>query len=201
MPGGGLAFSDSSAYSITVLEADGAVARILSRPIHPVPVTDAIVEAEFERRVEEAIAGFEARSQQVRMIYNATTGETTQGVVNVDQQMREGVSDGRRWPSSRRPPWPTSCRWSSICALPGTVKSGCGPRGEDPLGDGPIDVLTADGRYLGSYPAGTAMPIAFGPGGLTAFVESDELGVVTVVVRRLAAAGGPSPHRPDATTP
>ncbi len=44
-------------------------------------------------------------------------------------------------------------------------------RGEDLLSDGPIDVLTADGRYLGSYPSDTAMPTAFGPGGLPVRAE------------------------------
>ena len=58
-------------------------------------------------------------------------------------------------------------------------------RGKDLLSDGPIDVLTMDGRYLGSYPADTAMPVAFGPEGLLAFVEIDEIGLNTVVVKRL----------------
>lgn len=58
--------------------------------------------------------------------------------------------------------------------------------GEDPQVDGPVDVLTADGRYLGSYPAGmTALPTAFGPDGLVAFVQQSDLGVETVVVRRV----------------
>lgn len=60
-------------------------------------------------------------------------------------------------------------------------------RGEEPLDDdGPIDVLTVDGRYLGSYRAGAMMPAAFGPDGLIAFIEEDELGVQTVVVKRVS---------------
>lgn len=59
-------------------------------------------------------------------------------------------------------------------------------RGDDPFEDGPIDVLTADGEYIGTYPAGaTKMPDAFGPNGLAAFIELDEFDVATVVVRRL----------------
>lgn len=61
-------------------------------------------------------------------------------------------------------------------------------RGEHPDSDGPIDVLTAEGRYLGSYPTGvTKIPNAFGPGSLLAFIEEDELGVETVVVKRVVA--------------
>ena len=58
-------------------------------------------------------------------------------------------------------------------------------RDADNLRDGPIDVLARDGRYLGSYPAGTPMPDAFGPGGLLAFVETGELGHYSVVVKRV----------------
>ena len=61
-------------------------------------------------------------------------------------------------------------------------------RGEDLLSDGPIDVLTRDGRYLGSYAADTAMPSAFGPDGLVAFIETGELGEYMVVVKRVAGA-------------
>lgn len=62
-------------------------------------------------------------------------------------------------------------------------------RGEELEGDGPIDVVTADGRYVGTFPAGTTeMPNAFGPNGLAAFIELDEFDVATVVVRRLPAA-------------
>ncbi len=43
-----------------------------------------------------------------------------------------------------------------------------------------------DGRYLGTFPPGsTAMPSAFGPDGLVAFVETDDLDVPYVAVRRL----------------
>ena len=62
-------------------------------------------------------------------------------------------------------------------------------RGDQLDSDGPIDVVTADGRYVGTFPAGaTKMPDAFGPGGLAAFIELDELDVASVVVRTLSAA-------------
>ena len=62
-------------------------------------------------------------------------------------------------------------------------------RGDDPWDDnGPIDVLGANGEYLGTFaPGEPGMPLAFGPDGLIAFVEHDELDVATIVVKRLPA--------------
>ena len=52
---------------------------------------------------------------------------------------------------------------------------------------GPIDLITADGRYLGTLAAGeTPIPDSFGPGGLAAFIELDEYDVPRVEVRRLS---------------
>ena len=49
-----------------------------------------------------------------------------------------------------------------------------------------IDLISSDGSYLGTFPSGsTAMPSVFGPDGLVAFVETDDLDVPYVVVRRL----------------
>lgn len=62
-------------------------------------------------------------------------------------------------------------------------------RGEEPTSDGPIDVLDMAGRYVGSYRTGaTEIPDAFGPDGLVAFIEWNELDVETVVVRRLVGS-------------
>ena len=59
-------------------------------------------------------------------------------------------------------------------------------QGDELLEDGPIDVLTAAGEYVGTYATGaTKMPDAFGPDGLAAFIELDEFDVASVVVRRL----------------
>ena len=62
-------------------------------------------------------------------------------------------------------------------------------RGEELEDGGPVDVLTAEGDYLGTFPAdATEMPDAFGPYGMVAFIELDEFDVASVVVRKLPAA-------------
>ena len=72
--------------------------------------------------------------------------------------------------------------------------------GEGPRDDGPIDVLAADGRYLGSYRAGTTrIPDAFDPGGLGAYVETSELGVVdtdNALIRPMRGTTNPRYRRP-----
>ena len=44
---------------------------------------------------------------------------------------------------------------------------------------GPVDLLSPDGRYVGTLPPGTALPVAFGPNGLAAFIVVDALDVPT----------------------
>ena len=59
-------------------------------------------------------------------------------------------------------------------------------RGEEGTDGNPIDLIASDGRYLGTLASGSiALPAAFGPDGLVAFVERDDLDVPYVVVKRL----------------
>ena len=61
-------------------------------------------------------------------------------------------------------------------------------RGDEGTEGNPIDLISSDGRYLGTFaPGSTAMPSAFGPNGLAAFVETDDLDVPYVGE---ASAGG-----------
>ena len=52
LPGGGVAYSDSSAYAIKVAAPGGRVTRIVTRPLRPRPVTDRIRTEEIERRLQ-----------------------------------------------------------------------------------------------------------------------------------------------------
>ena len=157
LPDGSVAFSDSLAYAIKIARPGTGVWRILKRSLEPIHVTRRVRAAERDRRLRMA----EERSQVV----SRTTREQIANleffdVVSIVRELRTGWK-GEIWVQRR---------------------------GEEPSDDqGPIDVLTMDGRYLGTYPPGAvAMPDAFGPDGLVAFIERNELDVQTVVVRRLA---------------
>ena len=157
LPDGSVAFSDSLAYAVKIARPGEGVWRILRRPLQPVPVTRGIRATERDRRLKAAEERYEMVDRAMReRIANLEFFD----VVSIVRDLGTGW-DGRIW--VRR-------------------------HGEEPSDDfGPIDVLTMDGRYLGTYPAGAvAMPDAFGPDGLVAFIERNQLNVQTVVVRRLA---------------
>ena len=188
LPGGGVAFSDSTAYSIKVTGPAGGITRILSRPFEPEPVTDRIVEDEIERQLEEvertAVAGFRRKSMVVD-----GSGNPIQGLIP-DDMIREGAVRAQRMFLEARP------AAEEVPVVRGLRTTWDGEiwvhrRGDEPVSDGPIDVLTPGGRYLGSYPAGTPMPDAFGPDGLVAYIETGDLGQYTVRVRRVPPAGSP----------
>ncbi len=166
LPDGGLVYTDSSAYAIKVASRDGELVRVLTRPFLPEPVTDRIRDEEIQRRlneIEERAAG----SNDPLAVARAELGRNR--VRNMEFYHEVPVVRALR----------TS--WE------GTIW--VRRRGEEPASDGPIDLLTPDGRYIGSYAAdATAMPRAFGPDGLIAFVERDEFDVPTVVVKRLPEA-------------
>lgn len=181
LPGGSVAFSDSSAYRIKVTGPEGEIARILSRPFGPEPVTDRIHEDEIERQLEEVARTAVASSR--RKIATDGSGNPIQGVIP-DDMIREGAVRGQRMfleaqPAAEEVPVVRGLRttWDGEIWVQ--------RRGDEPVSDGPIDVLTPEGRYLGSYPAGTPMPDAFGPDGLVAFIETGDLEQYTVRVSRV----------------
>ena len=172
LPGGGVAFSDSSAYAIKVSDSDGTIQRILSRPLQPEPVTDRIREEERARRLEELEREAESSDPLPERFaaMAAQALETRRNDIETLQFFDElPVVRGLR------------TGWQGTIWIQRA--------GGYPVGDGPVDVLAADGRYLGSFrPGTTTIPAAFGPDGVVAFIEVDELDVQSVVVRRLPAA-------------
>ena len=173
LPDGGVAYTDSSAYAIKVTSADGTLERILTRPFRPEPVTDRIRQEERERRLK----GLEGDPLGA----GRSGGQRGAMMSGMADAMRRNAESMEFYPvipvvRSLRTSWEGNI-WVQR-------------RGEEPVSDGSIDVLTPDGRYLGTFAAdATAMPSAFGPDGLVAFVERDELNVQTVVVKRVLGGG------------
>ena len=171
LPDGGIVYSDSSAYALKIAQPTGSVARIITRPFRPEPVTPRIEERYRELRGE--------RAQNAISIPNGSSG-TPPPPASLSQLPSFTLAD---------PPF-----YHEIPVLRSLSTTWEGRiwlmrQGDELIGDGPIDVMTAAGEYVGTYPTGaTAMPDAFGPDGLAAFVELGEFDVSRVVVRRLPVA-------------
>ena len=155
----------------SIAERDGRISSILARPFSPEPVTERVMRAEKDRRLrdrEDRPESSVSRSGD-RMTVSGTGARARERIETLEFAEEVPVVRDLR----------TSWR-GRIWVL---------RRGDEPVSDGPIDILASDGRYLGSYRAGaTELPDAFGPGGLAAFIERDELDVQTVVVKRLPRA-------------
>ena len=173
LPGGGVAYTDSSAYAIRVTAADGTLERVLTRPIVPEPVTGRM-------RLEE-------RERRLTILEGDPLGAI--GLGSERDAMVRGMTDRLRAQTESMEFHPV------VPVVRGLRTDWAGHiwvlrRGDEPVSDGPIDLLDPNGRYLGSFGADElAMPGAFGPDGLVAFVEVDELDVETVVVGRIRLPG------------
>lgn len=191
LPDGGIVYSDSSAYVLNFTAPDGGeLERKITRPLLPEPVTPKI-EEEHAKLMEELQAqssgppsGAAGGAAQFSIVMSTGGPPGTGGGGNPPGGGGSGDFSINLGEAPFYPEIPVirnlSTTWEGRIWV---VR-----QGDELLEDGPIDVLTADGQYLGTQPAGaTKMPDAFGPNGLAAFIEFDELEVARVVVRRLPA--------------
>ena len=174
LPDGTIAYSDSSAYVIW-LASEGLVRDVLARPIQPEPVDDRI----RLETIEWEILRLQRSSERMSAAAD-------------DPDVRAAMA---QWEASRRERVENREFFTEVPVIRTIRATWDGAlwvqrRGEEPWDDnGPIDIFTRQRQYLGTFPVGsTEMPLAFGPDGLVAFWELDELDVPTIVVRRLPAA-------------
>ena len=179
LPGGNVVYSDSSAYALKVTRPDAAqVARIIRRPMRPEPVTPRIEKDYLEKQEAARREGGIGAGGGIIQFRSVTTGGATPSGSN--QSFTLDMPEPDFYPE--------------LPVLRGLSTTWEGRiwvqrRGDEPQSDGPIDVVTADGRYVGTFRTDAIkMPDAFGPNGMAAFIEHDELDVARVVVRRLPVA-------------
>ena len=178
LPDGSVVHSDSSAYALQITPPDpGGVDRVIRRSLRPRPVT-----REMEDAYNELVSNRGS-------IVNERTGERStyelpKRVFYPEVSILLALAttwEGRIWVQRRAEDVGNRVRI-------GPASLGLfGPKNWHT--PGPIDVVTADGRYVGTFAAeATPLPDAFGPDGMAAFIELDEFDVASVVVRRLPAA-------------
>lgn len=160
---GRIALVHSEAYRVEILRPDGSLERALERPLEARPTTAA--DREAFRRLGEADPPRVLGSGGGR---DAPRAEPPDPWFNpVVPPVLEITADGddRIWVLRRDP--------------------------DDPTRPGPVDLLSAEGRYLGTLPRrtlealGDGLPDAFGPDGLVVFLATGPLDVPVARVRRL----------------
>ena len=190
LPGGGVAYSDSSAYAIMIADPAGKVVRLLRRALEARPVSDDIRRDYRKRRVDAAHAALsEELTRHGGLVREMLEKAASAPQALRERQIRDIIENVRFYPEI---PLVDDLRatWEGTLWVLRTPEDGY-PSESVGLGrlvgsPAPIDVVTSGGRYVGTFPAlVAAMPVAFGPDGLVAFVEIDEFDVPTVIVKRL----------------
>ena len=185
---GRVAVADSVGYRVKLVGGDGSVTATVERPIAPVVVTETIMEAERERRLAEREAGNAPSAGQGSfvMVRGSSGGGASRALssINPDNVQSINLLGGSIEDMTFADEIPViddiAVDWEDRIWVERN-----GENGHDP---GPIDIMTADGAYLGTLPLdGLRIPGAFGPGGLMAYVETDEYDVQFVRVIRLVA--------------
>ncbi|MDT8341341.1 MAG: hypothetical protein RQ751_07490 [Longimicrobiales bacterium] len=184
LPDGRLAVVDSVGYRIKLVRPGVGVEGVLERPKAPTPVTPTVQELERTRRLD-AIVGGNTRLQVLGG--GGPAGGVALNPDAVRRMMEDQVANLAFFPE-----------------IPVVEALAADPLGRiwvqrsaaRPGDEGPTDVLSADGRYLGTLPPdGLRIPDAFGPGGLAAIIKTDDLDVSTIRVVRLG------PVNPGGSTP
>ena len=177
---GRVAVVDSMAYEVKLVAMDGTVDGTITRPVAPEPVTEAVKEATRTARLEglgeatdrlQTIAGDvnlnmqeQMRAMIVRQIETMIFTEEIPVIADLAVDREDRL-------------------WIARMGLAGDDDTG------------PTDIITSSGEYVGTLPAdGLRIPAAFGPAGLMAYIDSDEMGVQTVrVIRLVSLDGGSAP--------
>ncbi|MFL5380890.1 MAG: 6-bladed beta-propeller [Longimicrobiaceae bacterium] len=175
LPGGAVALTHTQLYTVKVLDANGRVVRLIQRPVP--------VRRPTERDREHARQEVRERMRSGRGMVLVTRGSGPGGRApagpppmsreQIEQRVRElQFADTVRTIQGMLVT-PSGKIW--VERTPANIGA-----------PGPIDILAADGRYLGTL-NGTNLPAAISATGRAAYLERDEDDVERVIVRQLPA--------------
>lgn len=176
LPDGAIVYADSTTYRVRIVR-DGATLNTLTRAIAPQPVTSAIESRVRETMLRELDEDDEEPAREVPGVSGIDFAAIDR---EIEAAARKRIGDMKFYPEIPVIAQIRAAPDGSVWVLRQDAVN------EDD--DGLIDVFDPEGGYRGTFPAdGPGMPDAFGPDGLVAYWELDELEVPSVVVRRVAA--------------
>jgi hypothetical protein len=171
LPSGGVVVADEAAYRIKIVGPTGTVERIIERSIAPRKGTQKDKDAYVVREAE-------SMAQSANMTSRTAPGGTSAGGGGPSREALEQLLKNATW----------------LDVIPVLRRVNADPQGRiwvartpDDFGtSGPIDIVRADGTYVGTI-ANSIFPAAVSKSGRAAFIERDELGVERVTVKQLPA--------------
>ncbi len=170
VPGGQLAVVYGTDWQVHMVNPGGH-ATVIERPIRARPVTDRDRQAARDAR-REALA----------------SGAGMMRVENVNGRERMSMG-GAGMPPDQVERMVAAMEFAAVVPVIRGVRADADGRiwvqreGGPGATSHPIDIVTRAGAYVGTL-RGEALPDAFGPGGLAAFIAADDLGVQRVLVKR-----------------
>lgn len=180
LPDGRVAVVDSVGYRVKLIDMDGRVTGLIERDVAPEPVTEAIEEAERARQIE-VLTG--PANSTIRLFGGAETlsGEAAEQFREQMLSMIESML------------FPDEIPVVTGMAVDGEGRLWIARTARGGSGVGPIDIVTPEGQYVGTLPPDAPrMPDAFGPDGLMAYIETDEMDVPSVRMIRLVLLDAPN---------
>jgi hypothetical protein len=173
-PDGRLAVADSTTYEVKIMSLQGVVGDVIRRPFTPRQVTQEDRDAEKRRQLDAMLASGGPRITMRTDEGTTSTLPSGQAMAMMEARI-EGMEFGQEIPLIAG----MAVDWDGRIWI---ARSGPSV-GEE----GPLDLIDTDGAYLGTLsPGEERIPDAFGPNGLAAFIETGEMDIPTVVVRRLS---------------
>ena len=181
LPDGRIVAADTAVgYRIDIISTEGTIDGTLERPVAPWPVTEEVMEAERERLIAEIPD--ERGVAKARENLQAAMGIRFRNEVDFSQFQEDSraLVEDRRFAGHIPVIDRLRADWDGrIWVVRSDATGG---------GDGPIDLITVDGGYLGSWlPGDLGLPAAFGPDGLMAYRRTDDLEQASVLVVRLVS--------------
>ncbi|HEU0015263.1 MAG TPA: 6-bladed beta-propeller [Longimicrobium sp.] len=176
LPGGQVALAFTTGYTVRLVDLGGTTSLYIQRPVRTRLTTQADRDRWIARERERIASGDGGVFIRAGGGGGAAPAGPSQAQI---RQMREAQLADTEFAD-------TIPAIQALRATPGG-KLWIERTPQVPGDDGPVDVVTAAGQYLGTL-TGVSLPDAFSRGGLAAWIDQDEDGVQRVVVRRLPAA-------------
>ena len=178
LPNGAVAVSNGVDYKLQIAR-NGKVERVIERPFAPRKVTDADKNREKARRREQMASG---RGGMVVATSDRRNGGAAHTSTSVGGSMPKAEIDRMLNELTFNETMPV---------LAGLYVDPRGRMwvqrtGREVGSDGPIDLIDASGRYVGTL-NGQKLPAAVSVSGRAAYIERDDMDVEKVVVRKLPA--------------